>query len=96
MHGFHCAEFSRPVYFGLRTLKREILQGATGRDALSVALFAASYVYRQPGGAELLKRFYDDLRTVAPSETLPLFTLGPEPTVAVELPREQVVQMAGR
>jgi len=73
MFGFQCGEFAKPVYFGLRTLKRDILGGVTGRDALSVAIRAADYVYRQPGGPELLRGFHDDLRTTAPSEMLELF-----------------------
>ena len=73
MLGFQCGEFAKPVYRGLRTLKREILGGVTGRDALSVAIRAADHVYRQPGGPELLRRFHDDLRTTAPSEMLELF-----------------------
>src|SRR5262249_47311127 len=31
------------------------------------------YVYRQPGGPELLRGFHDDLRTTAPSEMLEFF-----------------------
>jgi hypothetical protein len=74
MLGFQCGEFSRPVYFGLRVLKRDILRGATGRDALSVAILAASHLYRQPGGGELLQSLYRDLQTTAPSEMVPLFS----------------------
>ena len=79
MHGFYCGEFSRPVYFGLRTLKREILQGATGRDALSVAIRAASHLYQQPGGVDLLRRFHAELQTTAPSELAPFFAAGVGP-----------------
>ena len=97
MYGFKCSEFAKPVYFGLRVLKRDILRGATGRDALSVALFAASHIYKQPGGAELLRGYYDTVRTTAPSEMLPLFAIDPDPPPAVvEPPREHVVQTAGR
>jgi len=74
MLGFQCGEFSRPIYFGLRVLKRDILRGATGRDALSVAILAAAHLHRQPGGAELLRSFYRDLQTTAPSEMVPLFS----------------------
>jgi hypothetical protein len=94
MYGFHCGEFSRPIYFGLRALKREVLEGVTGRDALSVAIRAADYVYRQPGGPELLRAFHDELQRTAPSELLPLFKVAEEPVA--EPPREQVVYMAGR
>jgi hypothetical protein len=98
MLGFQCGEFSRPVYFGLRTLKRDILGGVTGRDALSVAIRAADYVYRQPCGPELLRAFHDELMRTAPSEMMPLFTVSQKPaTPSIEEPRhEQVVHVAGR
>jgi hypothetical protein len=97
MLGFHCGEFSRPIYFGLRTLKRDILGGVTGRDALSVAIRAADHVYRQPGGPELLRAFHEELLRTAPSEMTPLFTVTEETAPSVEAPRhEQVVQVAGR
>jgi hypothetical protein len=87
---------ARPVYFGLRTLKRDILGGVTGREAVSVAIRAADHVYRQPGGPELLRAFHDELLQTAPSEMTPLFTV-PEETPPVAAPRhEQVVQVAGR
>jgi hypothetical protein len=77
-------------------LKRDILGGVTGRDAVSVAIRAADHVYRQPGGPELLRAFHDELRRTAPSEMTPLFTIMEE-TPPVEEPRhEQVVQVAGR
>jgi hypothetical protein len=109
MHGFYCGEFSRPVYFGLRTLKQNILGGVTGRDALSVAIRAASHLYQQPGGAELLRNFHEELQTTAPSELAPFFAAGvgqgaPEseqdtdttsPPPA-EAQHERVVHMAGR
>jgi hypothetical protein len=98
MLGFQCGEFSRPVYFGLRTLKRDILGGVTGRDALSVAIRAADHVYRLPGGPELLRAFHDELMRTAPSEMTPLFMVTEETTApSVEAPRhEQVVHVAGR
>src|SRR5262249_17520079 len=77
-------EFSRPVYFGLKALKRDILGGVTGRDALSVAIRAADHVYRQPGGPELLQNFYRDLQTTAPSEMVPLFAELPDAQETIE------------
>ena len=97
MLGFQCGEFSRPVYFGLRTLKRDVLPNVTGKDALSVAIRAADYVYRQPGGPELLRAFHEELRRTAPSEMLPLFVVEHESATPVEEPRhEQVVHVVGR
>jgi len=97
MLGFQCGEFSRPVYFGLRTLKRDVLGGVTGRDALSVAIRAADHVYRQPGGPELLRAFHEELLRTAPSEMPPLFVVEQELATPVnEAPREQVVHVAGR
>jgi hypothetical protein len=94
---FHCGEFSKPLYFGLCYLKRDILGGVTGREALSVALRAADHVYRQPGGPELLRAFHDELLRTAPSEMMPLFTVTEETTPSVEAPRhEQVVHVVGR
>jgi len=98
MFGFQCGEFSRPIYFGLRVLKRDVLGGVTGRDALSVAICAAAHLYRQPGGPELLRRFHEDLQTTAPSEMAVLFEVAPETPVppVEEALRERVVFQAGR
>jgi hypothetical protein len=101
--GFSCGELAKPVYFGLKALKRDILGGVTGREAVSVAIRAASHVYRQPGGVELLRSFHDELQKTAPSEMAPLFPVAGAPesereiaTPGAEARHEQVIQMVGR
>ena len=103
MYGFQCGELSKPVYFGLKALKRDILGGVTGRAAVSVAIRAASHLYQQPGGVELLRGFHAELQRTAPSEMLPLFPVdesergpGPSPAAVDETRHEHVVQMTGR
>ncbi len=73
MYGFQCGELAKPVYFGLKMLKQDILGGVTGRDAVSVAIRAASHLYQQPGGVELLRAFHAELQKTAPSEMTALF-----------------------
>jgi hypothetical protein len=65
----------RPVYFGLQRLRRDVLKGATQRDAVSVAIRATDYVLRQEGGLELVRGFYEAVKTEAPSETMPLIPI---------------------
>jgi hypothetical protein len=97
MYGLQCGELAKPVYLGLKSLKRDVLRGVTTREALSVAIRAADHVFRQPGGPDLLRAFHDELLRTAPSEMMPLFTVTEETTPSVEAPRhEQVVHVAGR
>ncbi len=104
MYGFQCGELAKPVYFGLRTLKRDILGGVTGKDAVSVAIRAASHLYQQPGGVELLRGFHADLQKTAPSEMPPFFAgaaeserdTGTAATRVEEPKHEHVLNVAGR
>src|SRR5262245_45973034 len=66
---WRCALLPNPVYFGLQRLRLDVLQGATQRDALSVAIRATDYVLRQEGGLERVRGFYEAVKTEAPSET---------------------------
>lgn len=100
--GFSCGELAKPVYFGLKALKRDILGGVVTRDAVSVAIRAASHLYEQPGGVELLRAFHEDLQKTAPSEMAPLFPVEPGrdagagATPGAEARHERVVHVAGR
>src|SRR5262245_33038555 len=66
---WRCALLPKPVYFGLQRLRRDVLEGATQRDAISVAIRATDYVLRQEGGLERVRGFYEAVKTEAPSET---------------------------
>src|SRR5690348_338323 len=100
--GFSCGELAKPVYFALKALKRDVLGGVTGREALSVAIRAASHLYRQPGGVELLRSFRDELQKTAPSEMAPLFSVesardsGAAVPPVAEARHEHVVNVQGR
>jgi len=103
MYGFQCGELAKPVYFGLKMLKQNVLGGVTGKDAVSVAICAASHLHAQPGGAELLRAFYADLQKTAPSDMAPFFSAevsergaGASPSAVGEAPHERVVLQAGR
>ena len=94
---WRCALLPRPVFWGLQTLRRDVLAGATQRDAVSVAVRAAAHLYRQPGGPELLRAFHEELMRTASSEMTPLFMITEETTAPPEAPRqERVVFQAGR